>query len=187
MRGGIIPFLALIGLGALAAPPAEAGPEPNTPSLAEPSQFSQPSATTPRPPELKPEQRPRRWIRLPLLIAAKHGQTGMIKFLVSQGKDVNDKDDNGTTALHLAAGNGQLLVTNLLIELGAVVNEPDSKGIIPLHEAATRGDPRVVKALLENGAFVNAKDRFGRTPLHMAESKNKRKVADLLREHGATR
>jgi ankyrin repeat protein len=61
--------------------------------------------------------------------------------------DVNDRDDYGTTTLHLAASNGYLEVVKLLvIEFKADVHTKDRCKKTPLHEAVTSGRPRVVSS-----------------------------------------
>ena len=65
----------------------------------------------------------------------------IVKLLVVEFKaDVNDRDDYGTTPLHLAASNGHLEVVKLLVvEFKADVHAKDRCKKTPLHKAVTSG------------------------------------------------
>ena len=124
-----------------------------------------------------------------LHMAANHGDTELIKFLMSQVADVNTKDQYGRTPLHEVASwnnemtgrdfvdweNGEarkiwdhtelaIELANLLISRGAKVNIKDNGGKTPLHRAICNLE--MVKLLISKGAKVNAKDKTDRTPLH---------------------
>ena len=72
----------------------------------------------------------------------------VVRALCEIGVDLEQKYDNGQTALYLACRGNK--VTNF----GSVLKFIDN--------------PRIVKILLEHGASVHAKDGFGYTPLHEA-------------------
>ena len=76
--------------------------------------------------------------------------------LISNGADVNAKDDDGSTPLHYAAHEGHKEIAELLIAKGADVNA------------------KIVANSLEGGM----------TPLDYAIKENKTEIADLLRKHG---
>jgi len=102
------------------------------------------------------------------LKAIKKGDIERIKKLISQGADVNAKDNRGMTPLHKAAYYGQREVAKVLIAKGANVNETDTAGQTPLHIAANFGSKWVPELLLANGASISARDIAGNTPLHAA-------------------
>ncbi len=97
-------------------------------------------------------------------IAAKVGHIDAVKQHISDGVELNEKDDVGRTPLHRAANKE---VAELLISNGADVNAQDDGGSTPLHWARTEG---VAELLITNGADVNAKNNSGQTPLHWASS-----------------
>ena len=63
--------------------------------------------------------------------AAMHGYLECMKFLISNGSNVNEKDD-GCTPLHTTIIYGHLDFVKFLISNGANVNEKDKYGRTPL-------------------------------------------------------
>lgn len=87
------------------------------------------------------------------------------KRLLSEGADVNARDDEGLTPLHAAASRNSVDVVRLLIEAGADVNARSNNGETPLFNAAankTRGKVPIMRLLREHGAdpTVEANDGF---------------------------
>ena len=110
-----------------------------------------------------------------LISAVKNGDTAVINTLIANGVDVNERDDQGQTALYISAihgygkfGHEHAEVAKMLITAGANVNIKDNAGYTPLHYAAMNGCTNVVKALLAAKADVLAKDNDGHTALQLA-------------------
>ncbi len=122
--------------------------------------------------------------------------TNRAKQLVSQGANVNAKDEKGRTMLIFFAAMG-LSDSNieLLIDLGADVNTRDSEGITALMATSggdfwAGGNPEEdyiggVEILIRNGADVNAVDNHGYTALMFAEDVGFKKIARMLKRAGA--
>jgi ankyrin repeat protein len=133
----------------------------------------------------------------------------MMSLLCSLDMDVNARDQNGGTALHLHAGTGCLEKVELLISQGADVNAVDSMGRTPLQEAFEDSDEdssEIADLLIEYGACIrhideaiavgdttwlkshfkenpgkiNTSDSFGCTPLEWAIEYGRQEVIDLL-------
>ena len=91
----------------------------------------------------------------------------IVKYLLEQGVDVNERNYAGESALHV--GKERFVeATELLIEYGAHVNVRDYRGVTPLHKAVWNGE-ETVRLLIEAGADINAKDYDGATPIDVAD------------------
>ena len=105
-----------------------------------------------------------------LHIAAREGNSEVIKHLLRYHANINTIDIAGLTPLHYAIIYGHISCVTLLLEAGCEVN-PTNKNILsssPLHFAIVNGNAEIVFQLIENGANVNAQDCDGKTPLHNA-------------------
>ncbi|MCB9229832.1 MAG: ankyrin repeat domain-containing protein [Deltaproteobacteria bacterium] len=84
----------------------------------------------------------------PFEIAMKNRHFEAVKFLVSNGADVNVANIDGETPLHWAARNGHLETIKCLVnDCGAGVNAADSIGWTPLFWAARNGHTDIVEFL----------------------------------------
>jgi ankyrin repeat protein len=108
-----------------------------------------------------------------------------VKLLISQGVDINVKNNNGLTALHLVARGGRKDVVELLIDNGADVNNKTNNGMTPLHQASRNGLKEIVELLISRGADINVKNTRGQTPLDMAQQRGHTEIVELLRKHGS--
>lgn len=122
----------------------------------------------------------------PLHIAASHGQTGLIAFLLSKGLAVNAADEIGRTPLHLAASCGFPGAAAELLKGRAYLEAKTKEGLTPLHAAAQNGHVDLARLLLDAGAQASAIDAQGRTPLALAEAGGHSETADLLRQRKCT-
>jgi ankyrin repeat protein len=111
-----------------------------------------------------------------------------IKRAISNGADVNARDEKGNTPLMYAAQfNKNPEVTRMLLDAGAEVNTRNIYGWTPLMYAAQfNKNPEVTRMLLDAGAEVNAKKKDGWTPLMYAAADNENpEVIHILLEAGA--
>lgn len=90
---------------------------------------------------------------IPLIIAARSGQVGLVKLLLDRGADVNARDkETETTALIAAAHQGHVQVVDILLQKGVDVNAKDKTGKTALSEATRYNHDDVAKLLRERGA-----------------------------------
>ncbi len=120
----------------------------------------------------------------PFFMAARGGDTELMRLLVDLGADPLLPNDDGTTPLMVAAGVGThspgedagappeaLEAVKLALELGNDVNVVDKNGNTAMHGAAFKQLPEVVKVLDAAGAKVeiwNKNNVSGWTPLRVA-------------------
>ncbi len=114
---------------------------------------------------------------IPVLVCASQlGKKDVAELLIAKGANVNARDSNGQTPLHVAQSEP---VAQLLIAKGANVSARDSNGQTPLHMAESQA---VAQLLIAKGADVSARNRNGQTPLHYGRD---RQVAQVLIAAGA--
>lgn len=109
--------------------------------------------------------------------AAIVGDTARLgELLKGKGELVKDRNEDGSSPLHVAAREGHEGAIRLLLDAGADVNaiEAPREGErwlewwTPLHFAVLGGKSKAAKILLERRADVNAADKSKLTPLHYA-------------------
>ncbi|HUN54636.1 MAG TPA: ankyrin repeat domain-containing protein [Smithella sp.] len=120
----------------------------------------------------------------PFTKAATSGDLAIVKNLVTQGADVNQKINfTGRTALMKAAEKGHIDIVRYLIEKGADVNyKADMAGDTALEDAANGGYLDIVRLLIEKGALIN---KGGVAPLIAAAEKGHTEVVRFLIVKGA--
>ncbi|KAI1160567.1 ankyrin [Nemania serpens] len=109
------------------------------------------------------------WTPLMISASVKDG-ADVVDVLLRRGADVNQKNNNGQTALHLISSKSNLEVARTLFahKPPASCRVRDKRGQYPLHRAAAVGSTPMVKLLIENGSPLNATDIAGYTALHHA-------------------
>lgn len=120
--------------------------------------------------------------KTPLHNAVMGGNRDNVLTLMYYRSDVNTKDEDGNTALHLAKNNAEIV--KILIENGAEANSKNNEGNTPLHVAAANNTYDIVNILIDNGANINLKNKNHFTPLDVAEEEENVKIAELLKSKG---
>ncbi|CAB3376203.1 Hypothetical predicted protein [Cloeon dipterum] len=110
---------------------------------------------------------------------------GMQDLLESRRVNVDDRDENGTTALQVAASRGKIEFVNELLNFGAEVNAEDLDNWSALLCAAKEGHTDVCNRLLDAGASIEHRDMGGWTALLWASYKGRTETAALLLARGA--
>jgi len=88
--------------------------------------------------------------------------------------DLEQQENNGSTALFRAAATGFTQGAKILVDSGAKVDATNSNGYTSLHLAAgVSASPEMVRYLLdEGGANLNIRNTKGLTPLDYAKTRN---------------
>ena len=82
---------------------------------------------------------------------------------------INEKTNEGFTALHYAVNNGNIKIVNLLKDNGAKIEMTTNAGKNVIHLAAEGNQPSMILYLMLNEALdINSVDENGSTPLHWA-------------------
>lgn len=103
-------------------------------------------------------------------------------------QDVEDRRDDGMTAMHIAAKNNDTRMMQLLAEEGgAQVNVcNDVLGMYPIHIACENGATEALTFLLAHGVSPNCRDDNGFVPLHYAATNDQSsECIDILLKAGA--
>ncbi|EAX86017.1 ankyrin repeat protein, putative, partial [Trichomonas vaginalis G3] len=69
-------------------------------------------------------------------------------FLISHGININEKDNDGRTALHIAAFYNNREIAEILISHGININEKDNIGQTALHKATRYIDKETTEILI---------------------------------------
>ena len=120
-----------------------------------------------------------------LFDAVKQGDVASVRALIEARADVDARQGDGASALHIAVSRSDEAIVQLLIQAGADVSAVNDLGITPLFVASSRATVAIVDDLLNAGANPNAPDSFGVTPLMMASRLGDRASVAALLGHGA--
>ncbi|WP_374699517.1 ankyrin repeat domain-containing protein [Wolbachia endosymbiont (group A) of Limnophora tigrina] len=124
--------------------------------------------------------------KTPLHLAAEGGYKIVVDFLLSNGANIEAKDNkDGWTPLHYAVMKGHSEIVQLLLDRGANINSKAYNGREPIHAAVQFNQAHLVKFFLKKGVNINVKTNEGWTPLHYAAIHGWSDIAGILIDNGA--
>ena len=100
--------------------------------------------------------------------AAANGELATVDRLLLAGVDINARDADGNTALHLCSKHSHLDVAQNLLDNDADVNAVNNEGLSALAMVARDGHVDFARFLIDHGADVNLKDHRENAPWHYA-------------------
>ncbi|CDW81355.1 ankyrin repeat [Stylonychia lemnae] len=110
-----------------------------------------------------------------LMFAASEGHLDIIKYLVEEGANVNERSNNGETPLIRACYFNRLDIAQYLISAKANIEHVTTTDLTPLQVAIMRNKPNMVTLLLNKGAKLRLK-----TKNLLAEEKIQNMTPELL-------
>ena len=117
----------------------------------------------------------------PLHMACERGFVEIAVALLDAGADVDNKNEDEQTPLHLAAKNGRTKIVKELLKRDKYsVNDEDFESQTALHLACIHGHFKVVAALIKADADIQARNYCLWTPLDCAAAHGWVKCAKLL-------
>jgi ankyrin repeat protein len=122
---------------------------------------------------------------LRLVSAAQERNVAGVKWLLTEGVDVNAPRADGATALFWAVHWDDAETVDLLLRAHANANAADDHGVTPLDLACENANAAVVERLLAAGADARHVQRNGATPLATAARTGNVAIVKTLLAHGA--
>ena len=130
-------------------------------------------------------QRPRHLMAIHL--AALHGHTNVVTFLVKLGIDVNATNNKNDTPMLWACRGNHIETARQLMRLGANLQLQNDKGSSPLYFAVRYGFEQLVSVLIKEGkADVHQQRKLGFiSPIVLASALGYTNIVRILLDHGA--
>lgn len=122
----------------------------------------------------------------PLIAAARSGDGRIVAMAIRKDAFLENRDNEGMTALCWAARRGYTEIAQQLLEAGSFVDTPDlTYKVTPLMYACFEGHFMTARRLLQAGADINKTNKDGGTALHNAAYSGVPDLVELLLVNGA--
>ncbi|XP_026785883.3 transient receptor potential cation channel, subfamily N, member 1 [Pangasianodon hypophthalmus] len=122
---------------------------------------------------------------IPLLLAIKAGNVGIVKELLSDLSESQlqaQTTGSGDMALHICCRLKDVEMAKVLVTFNADLDSQNDEGQTPLHIAAWEGDEAMLEFLCYRKANPNITDRLDRSPLHIAAERGYTNMVEILSE-----
>ena len=115
-----------------------------------------------------------------LHIASAKGFLKVCETLLDYGEkiEINGKNLDGRSPLHLACLNGFKDIALLLVRSGALVNSPDEQGNTPVHLAAVSGNLALVEWFITKSPDLHLKNSSGKTPSDLTSNPSIKQILE---------
>lgn len=118
--------------------------------------------------------------------AAASGDLAAVRSLIEGDSSLlEQRNEAGSTPLHVACENGFVDIARYLVEAGADIGAGDNENSRPIHVAALGGSVEILGMLLELGEQFDVRDDNGMTPLLFTGYRGSADAFRFLVEHGA--
>jgi serine/threonine-protein phosphatase 6 regulatory ankyrin repeat subunit B len=119
-------------------------------------------------------------------------RVALAQLLLERGANVNTRDKDQITPLHLASDNRSFDVTQLLVDFGADINAKNAQGQTPFSQLMKSSSGHehshldLILFLLKRGADINTRSKDNTTALHSASKYGLPEVTRVLLNRGAS-
>ncbi|AYU80222.1 Ankyrin repeats (many copies)/Ankyrin repeats (3 copies)/Ankyrin repeat [Leishmania donovani] len=115
------------------------------------------------------------------------GDLDLLKaYLDKNPSDVDARDEQGRTAVHMAAANGHMPILEMLFQFNPQPNVPNDEGNTALHFAALNNRVAAAEALLAHGWRAAEQNIMGKTALQLIYEKQYNEMETLLMSRDET-
>lgn len=101
--------------------------------------------------------------------------------LIAAGADVNHRNNQHSSPLHVVADSGDTEILEILLRTGAEVDAKDMFDKTPLHVAVSKKHEQIVKLLLDHKARVDARTSDGETPMSLCHCMDGQEIESIRR------
>ena len=109
----------------------------------------------------------------------------IVQVLIDAGTDIEMKNNDGRSPLHMASCLGALTTVKMLVKAGVDLDQRDGNNFTALRAAVKGKHADVVQVLIDAGADIETKDAEGRSPLLLASRLEDLTTMKMLVEAGA--
>ncbi|KAG7380367.1 hypothetical protein PHYBOEH_011478 [Phytophthora boehmeriae] len=107
----------------------------------------------------------------------------VIELLIRFGANVDNRSQEGSSALHYVANSDAFEVARVLLDAGADIDAQDQNGMTPLHHCIKEGSLLVANLLVSRGAQIDLQDIRGVSSLELALKQRSGNVLQIILNH----
>ncbi|EGR31618.1 hypothetical protein IMG5_106000 [Ichthyophthirius multifiliis] len=116
----------------------------------------------------------------PLSFSILNNMQDMSDYLIQQGANLHQKNNEGNTILHIASFLGNLEALKFCLEKNVNINDQNNKGDTAILYAIIKQNIEIIQFLLKNGANITISNKDGFYPIHEATITGNIEILKLL-------